>query len=167
MQEEEQTNKLEETREETTMVLWDCMPTLGLNEEEYTEEIQMSLVNVTTRSKGPVMDEISVLPKIKKMQENMKKIINTTQTTSKCDLVNYKVVKDKVPADSKPIKIVENKTKRSKKGLMEYDMGYDIVEDIKKTKANISLFKLCNFPQQRKKLLEAFGPHPSSSQEDI
>ena len=34
-------------------------------------------------------------------------------------------------------------------------------------KANISLFELCNLPQQRKKLLEAFDPHPSSSQEDI
>ena len=40
----------------------------------------------------------------------------------------------------------------------EQGMGYDIVEDIKKTKANISLFELCNFPQQRKKLLEAFNP---------
>ena len=32
-------------------------------------------------------------------------------------------------------------------------MGYDIVEDIKKTKANISLFELCNLPQQRKNIL--------------
>ena len=46
-------------------------------------------------------------------------------------------------------------------------MGYDIVEDIKKTKSNISLFELCNFPQQRNKLLEDFYPHPNSSQEDI
>ena len=37
-------------------------------------------------------------------------------------------------------------------------MGYDIVEDIKKTKANVSLFEMCNLPQQKKKLLEAFGP---------
>ena len=92
------------------------------------------------------MNERSVPLKIKNMQENMKKIIITTQTTSKCDLVKYKVVKDKVPVDSNPIKIVENKTKRSKKGLMEYDMGYDIVEDIKETKVNISLFELCNLP---------------------
>ena len=46
-------------------------------------------------------------------------------------------------------------------------MGYDIVEDIRKTKGNISLFELCNFPQQRKKLLEAFNPHPSSIPEAI
>ena len=122
--EEDQSNEPEETNEETTMVLWDCVPTLELNEEDPTEEIQLSSVNVTTRSKGIVMDESSVLLKIKKMQENMKKIISTTQTTSKSDLVD---LKDKVPAVSKPVKIVENKTKRIKKGLMEYDMGYDIV----------------------------------------
>ena len=45
-------------------------------------------------------------------------------------------------------------------------MGYDIVEDIKKTKANISLFELCNLTQQRNKLLEAFDPQPSSTLED-
>ena len=46
-------------------------------------------------------------------------------------------------------------------------MGYDIIEDIKKTKANIYLFELCNFPQQRKKILEAFNPQPSSVPEAI
>ena len=46
-------------------------------------------------------------------------------------------------------------------------MGYDIIEDIKKTKENISLFEMCNLPQQRKKLLEAFDPQPSTSQDEI
>ena len=35
-------------------------------------------------------------------------------------------------------------------------MGYDIIEDMKNTKANIYLFEMCNLPQQRKKLLESF-----------
>ena len=103
------------------------------------------------------MDERSVLPKIKKMQENMKKIINNTQTTSKSDLVN---IKDKNPVVRKPMRTVENKTK-SNKG--EYDMGYGTVEAINKTKENIYLFELCNFPQQIRKLLEAFDPRTSSS----
>ena len=90
------------------------------------------------------MDERLVLPKIKKMQENMKKIISTTQTTSKSNPVNMKY---KNPVVSNPIKTVITKTETNKKGLVEYDMGYDIVEDIKKTKENISLFELCNFPQ--------------------
>ena len=64
--EEEKANEPEETHE-TTMVLWGFAPTLGLNEEEPTEEIQLSSVNVTTRSKGPVMDERLILPKIKKI----------------------------------------------------------------------------------------------------
>ena len=34
-------------------------------------------------------------------------------------------------------------------------MGYDIVEDIKKAKENISLFEMCNVPQQKEKLLKA------------
>ena len=72
------------------MVLLDFVPALGLNEEELTEQIQLSSVNVTTKSKGTVMDERSVLPKINNMQENMKKIISTTQKTSKSDLVNIK-----------------------------------------------------------------------------
>ena len=55
----------------------------------------------------------------------MKKIRSTTQIASKYDLVN---IKDKIPAVSEPVKIMENMTENSKKGLVEYDMGYDIVE---------------------------------------
>ena len=88
--EENQTNEPEETTEETTMVLWDWAPIPGLDEEEPTKEVQMSSINVTTRSKGPVVDEILVLPEIKKMKENMKKILSTTQTTPKSNAVNIK-----------------------------------------------------------------------------
>ena len=42
-------------------------------------------------------------------------------------------------------------------------MGYDFVEYIKKTKENIYFLELCNLPQQRKKLLEAFYPQPRST----
>ena len=89
------------------MVLWDCAPTPGLDEEDPNEEIQLSSVNVSTRSKGPVMDNRSILPKIRKIQENMKNISSDTQKTSKPDLINQKY---KVPAVSTPEKIVENKT---------------------------------------------------------
>ena len=46
-------------------------------------------------------------------------------------------------------------------------MGYDIIEDIKKTKENISLFEMCNLPQQRNKILEAFDSKTSKSQDDV
>ena len=65
------------------------------------------------------------------------------------------------------MKTVANKLEGTKKDPEEYNMGYDIVEYIKKTKANISLFELCNLPQQRNKLLEAFDPQPSSTSEAI
>ena len=122
------------------MVLWDCAPTMGLYEEEPTKEIQLSVVNVTTKSKGPIMDESLLLPKIRKIQESMKKISSNTQTTYKFYLVT---TKDKVPAVSNLVRIVES----GKKGPVEYNMGYDTVEGIKKTKENISLFELCNLPE--------------------
>ena len=94
----------------------------------------------------------------------MKKILGTTQTTPKSNLVNIKEMNLVV---NKPVKTMVNKTEDAKKGLVEHDMGYDIVEDMKKKKVSISLFKLCNFPQQRKKLLEDFDPHPNSIPETI
>ena len=89
---EEKTNEPEESHE-TTMVLWDCAPTLGFDEEEPTEEIQLSAVNVTTERKQPVMDEILFLPKIRKIQESMKKISSNAQTPPKSDFLT---TKDKV-----------------------------------------------------------------------
>ena len=88
----EEGTKPEETHE-TTMVLWDFAPTLGLDEEEPTEEIQLSAVNVTIRSKGPIMNESLLLPKIQKIQESMKKISSNAQTPPKSDFLT---TKDKV-----------------------------------------------------------------------
>ena len=159
---EESENQPEEPPE-TIMVLWDCAPMLGLEEEYPTEEIQLSVVNVTTRSKGPIMDEILLLPKIRKIQENMKKISSNTQTSPIPDLV---ITRKKALAVSNLVKVEKSKVESNKRSSAEGDMGYDIIEDIKKTKANISLFEMCNLPQQRKKLLEAFDPQTSKSQDD-
>ena len=62
------------------MVLWDCMTTLGLEEEEPTKEMQLSAINITTRIQGPITYEI-LFPKIKKFQESMKKLTNKTQNS--------------------------------------------------------------------------------------
>ena len=48
-----------------------------------------------------------------------------------------------------PVKPVEEKVDNVKTNLKEHKMGYDIVEDIKRDKANISLFQMCNIPQQK------------------
>ena len=49
-----------------------------------------------------------------------------------------------------PVKSTENKVENIKKNSNEHEMGYDIVEDIKKAKENISLFEMCNLPNKRK-----------------
>ena len=54
-----------------------------------------------------------------------------------------------------PVKPIEDKVDNVKKNLKAPEMGYDIVEDIKKDKANILLFEMCNVPQQKEKLLKA------------
>ena len=89
------------------MVLWNCAPMLGLEEEDPTEEIQPSTVNVTTRSKGPIMDESLLLPKIRKIQDSMNKINSNTQTPPIPDLV---ITRQKDPMISNAVKVLENKT---------------------------------------------------------
>ena len=146
------------------MVLWDCAPMLGLENEEPIEEIQLLAVNVTTRSKGPLIEDNTLFPKIKKIQENMKKIRNNTQTQPVPNLV---ITRKNAPTIRKPVKATENKVESIKKSSTECEMGYDIIEDIKNTKENISLFKMCNLPQQRRKLLKAFDALAGKPQEDI
>ena len=85
---------------------------LGLENEETTEEIQLSTVSVTTRSKGPLIEDNTLLPKIKKIQENMKKIINNTQTLPVLDLV---IIRQNTPTIGKPVKVAENKVESIKK----------------------------------------------------
>ena len=87
------------------------------------------------------------------MKENMKKTLSTTQSTPNPSLVN---IKETIPLVNKPMKTMITKSKGTRKGLVEQDMGYDIIEDIKKKKETISLFELCNFPQQRKKNSRSF-----------
>ena len=162
--EEEKVHGPEKIPEETTTVLWDCMATLGLNDEEITKKIPLSVVNVITRSNGPIIYESTLLPKIMRIQEKMKKFSSNTQTPPIPDLV---ITRQEAPAVSKNVNIAGSNIETNKKSSTDGDMGYDIVEDIKKTKANISLFEMCNLHQQRKKLLESFDTQTSKSQYDV
>ena len=89
------------------------------------------------------MNESLLLPKISKIQESVRKHNSNTRTPPKSDLV---ITKEKVTAVSNPVKDVESKEESNKNSLVEHDMGYDIVEDIKKIKYNTCLFELCNLP---------------------
>ena len=46
----------------------------SIEDEGLTEEENISETNVTTRSQGPLKEDNMIIPKIKKLQENMKKI---------------------------------------------------------------------------------------------
>ena len=48
------------------------------------------------------------------------------------------------------MKSTENKIENVKKNSIEHEMRYDIVEDIKKAKANISCLKCATYPNKRK-----------------
>ena len=109
-EEQAQTNKPEQTNKETTMVLWNWTPTLGLSEDEPIEEVQVSSVNVTTRSKGSVVDESLTLPKINKFKENMNKILTTTQKMPESNPVNKN---EAIQVVNKPMKTVINKSEAS------------------------------------------------------
>ena len=65
-----------------------------------------------------------------------------------------------------PVKSTENKVENVKKNSTEHETGYDIVEDIKKAKANISLFEMCNLPQQKENLLKALETPIKEPQND-
>ena len=69
----------------------------------------------------------------------MKKVRNNTW--AQC--IPYLVITRKnIPAISKPVKDAERKVEGVKKKSIDCEMGYDIIEDIKTTKANISLFEM-------------------------
>ena len=96
-----------------------------MTEENQVEEIQVSSVSITTRSKGPTVDQILVFPKARRIKETMKEIIGTTQLQQKLNIENIKVT---IPLINKQVKTVVNKPENTGKGMEEYNMGYHIVE---------------------------------------
>jgi len=98
---------------------------------------------VTTRSQGLLNKDNSILPKIKRLQENAKKIQKST-TTDK--IPKFTITSQNPKKINMPVKPVEEKIDNVKKNLEEHKMEYNIVEDIKRAKENISLFEMCNVP---------------------
>ena len=50
----------------------------NIEDEDLTEEEEIPKMNVTIRSQSSLKEDNMILPKIKKLQENMKKIKNNT-----------------------------------------------------------------------------------------
>ena len=121
-------------------------------EEGSLKREEISETNVTTRSRGLVKEDKSIILKIKRLQENMKKVQKNTKANK---ILEFTITSQDPKKINMPVKPIEEKIDNVKKNLKEHEMGYDIVEDIKKAKANISLFEMCNVPQQKEKLLKA------------
>ena len=71
--EEEKGNKTIEKQENDTMFLWDCVSLFDTEEESDLKHEDISETNVTTRIQGLIKEDRSVFPKIKRLQENVKK----------------------------------------------------------------------------------------------
>ena len=140
MEEKEKDHEPIETQEEDTLVLWDYVSMFNIEDEGIPDEEEISETNVTTRSQNLLKEDNLILPKIKKLQENMKKMNNNSP------MVN---IPEFVISSQSPKKVnmpIEN----VKKNSSENEIGYDIVEYIKKMKANISLLKYVIYPNKRK-----------------
>ena len=121
-------------------------------EEGSLKQEETSETNVTTRSQGLLKEDKSILPKIKKLQENMKKIQKNTTTVK---ILEFTISSQDPKKINMPVKPIEDKIDNVKRNLKEHEMRYDIVEDIKKVKANISLFEMCNLPQKKRETFKS------------
>ena len=79
----------------------------------------------------------SVILKIKRLQETVKKIQKSTIADK---IPEFTIVSWDPKKINMPVKPIEEKTDDVKNNLKEHKMEYDIVEDIKRDKENISLF---------------------------
>ena len=107
---------------------------------------------MTTRSQGLIKEDRSIHLKIKRLQENVKKIQKSTPADK---IPEFTITSQNPKKINMPVKPVKEKIDNVKKNLEEHMMEYNIVEDIKKAKENILLFEMCNVPQQKEKLLKA------------
>ena len=97
----------------------------SIEDEGLTEEEQISETNVTTRSQSSLKEDNMILPKIKKLQENMKRIKNNTQTVN---IPKFVITSQNPKKINVPIKSTENRVENVKKNSIKHEMGYDIVE---------------------------------------
>ena len=101
----------------------------NMEDEDLPDKEETPKTNVTTRIQNPLKEDNSILPKIKKLQENMKKVRNNTSTIK---IPEFFISSQDPKKVDTPIKPTEDKTENVKKNLKEHETGYDVVEDIKK-----------------------------------
>ena len=62
------------------MVLWDCVSLFDAEEEKDLRHEDILETNVMTRSQGLIKENSLMLPKIKRLQKNVKKFQNNSST---------------------------------------------------------------------------------------
>ena len=65
-------------QEDGTMVLWNFISLFDGEEEKNWGYERVMEMNVTTRSQGSIKEDILILPKIKRLQKNVKKFQNNS-----------------------------------------------------------------------------------------
>ena len=126
--EEEHGNKSIEKQEDDALFLWDCVSLFDTEEEGSLKQEETSETNVIMRSQGLLNKDNSILLKIKRLKENVKKIKKNN-------------IDDKIPEftitgqDLKQVNMLDKPN--VKENLKAPEMGYDTVEDIKRDKENI------------------------------
>ena len=104
----------------------------------------ISEANVTTRSQGLIKEDKLIILKIKRLQKNINKFPKST-TANK--ILEFTITSLNPKPINMPTKPIEEKRNNVKKNPEEHKMEYNIVEDIKRAKENISLFEMFNVPQ--------------------
>ena len=140
-------------QEKETMALWNSVSLLDAEEENTQGRKDIREANVTTRSKGAVSDESLLLPKIRRLQRNIK---NKFQDESLAGQIPEFTITIQDPKQNRMLpKPNDENVSADKSQSTRQLIEYDIVEDLKKIKANVPLFEMCKIPQQKERLLKA------------
>ena len=129
------------------MVLRDYVSLFDAEEEKDLRHEGILETNVTTRSQVLLKENSLMLPKIKRLQKNVKKFQNNSSTNK---IPEFTITSQSPRQVNMPTKPNEEKINNVRSNLTEHKMDYDIVEDIEKVRENISLFEMCNVPPQKK-----------------
>ena len=146
-EEEEKNNQSTEKQEEDALVLWDCVSMFDTLEEGSLKREEISETNVTTRSQGLVKEDKSILPKIKRLQENMKKVQKNT-TANK--IPEFTITSQDPKKTNMLVKPVEENIDNVKNNLKEHRWGM-ILWNILKNVRKISHYFKCVMCLSRKK----------------
>ena len=79
-EEAKDSNTSTENQEDETMFLWDCVSLFDATEEKDLRNESILEKNVATRSQGFLKENRLMLPKIKRLQKNVKKFQNNSST---------------------------------------------------------------------------------------